>query len=110
MKYQKKKIFDSISDAKLQNKRDLLNDYKLLRYRLGDIPKMVDFLKYNSRDPIQFVEYSKSYIEFVNMAEDKFNINLNQKDLKLLQISKNINNGSSIFDVYLLKLLVEEKI
>ena len=106
----KKKIFESISNAKLQIKRNLVNDYKLLKYRLGRYPMMINFLEYKSRDPIQFIEYSKSYLEFVNSVENNFSINLNQSFIKLLQvISKDINNGNSLFDVYLLKILTEEK-
>ncbi len=106
----KKRIFDSISDAKLQNKRNLVNDYKLLKYRLGRYPMMIDFLEYKSRDPIQFVEYSKSYLEFINMVESDFSHNLNPINLKLLQtISRDINNGNSFLEAFILKILCEEK-
>ena len=33
----KKKIFDSISNANLQTKRELINDYRLMKYKLEDI-------------------------------------------------------------------------
>ncbi len=106
----KKRIFDSISSANLQTKRNLLNDYKLLKYRLGRIPMMVDFLENNSRDPIQFVTYSNSYLEFVRSVEKDFNVFLESSNLKLLQIlSRDINNGSSFLEVFVLQIISEEK-
>ncbi len=108
----KKKIFDSISNANLQTKRELINDYRLMKYKLGRYPMMMDFFNNNSRDPIQFVNHSNSYLEFLNMVEDNFQVNLNYKNLKLLQIiSQFLNNGKSILDVYLLQILcIEETI
>ena len=108
----KKKIFESISNANLQTKRELINDYRLMKYKLGRYPMMMDFFNNNARDPIQFVNHSNSYIEFLNMVEDDFQIDLNFKNLKLLQIfSQFLNNGKSILDVYLIKILcIEERI
>ena len=108
----KKKIFESISNANLQTKRELINDYRIMKYKLGRYPMMMDFFNNNARDPIQFVKHSKSYIEFLNMVEDDFQIDLNFKNLKLLQIfSQFLNNGKSILDVYLIKILcIEERI
>lgn len=106
----KRKIFESISDANLQTKRNLLKDYKSLKNRIGRIPMMVDFLLNNSRDPIQFVNYSKSYLEFVKSVEKEFDIFLNSLNLKLLQIfSRDINNGRSFLEVFVLKIISEEK-
>ena len=106
----KQKIFDSISNSNLQTKKDLIKDYQILKSRIGRIPTMVDFLENNSRDPIQFVTYSNSYFEFVKSVEKDFDINLDPSNLKLLEIfSRDINNGLSFFDVFLIKVIIEEK-
>lgn len=106
----KQKIFDSISNSNLQTKKDLIKDYQILKSRIGRIPTMVDFLETNSRDPIQFVTYSNSYFEFVKSVEKDFDINLDPSNLKLLEIfSRDINNGLSFFDVFLIKVIIEEK-
>ncbi len=42
-------------------KKDLVNDYKLLKTRLGRMPMMMDFLQTDLRDPFSFVNYAKSY-------------------------------------------------
>ena len=56
----KKKIFESISNANLQTKRELINDYRLMKYKLGRYPMMMDFFNNNARDPIHFVNHSNS--------------------------------------------------
>lgn len=103
------RIFESISNTNLQKKSELVQDYKLLKLKLGNIPKMTDFLEYESRDPYQFVEYSKSYLNFVNMVEDdKFKVNNDEK--KILEIySQYLNNGTSIEDVILLKNIINHR-
>ena len=60
----KEKIYASIDATNLQTKKELLNDYKLIRFRLGRPPMMMDFVNQNSRDPYQYVEYSKSFYNF----------------------------------------------
>ena len=52
------KIFDSINATNLNRKRDLLQDYLLLKARIGKVPMMMDFIESDSRDPFSFVEYS----------------------------------------------------
>ena len=106
----KRKIFESISDANLQTRRALFNDYKLLKNRLGRTPMMLDFLENKSRDPIQFVTYAKSYLDFLNLVEKDFDIFLDPTNLKLLQIlSGDINNGCSFLDVFILKIISQDK-
>lgn len=86
-KIAKEKIFESIDKAKLQNKKDLTNDYKLLKFKIGKIPMMVDFLKYGSRNPNGFVETFKSYYNFINIVENKLPENvLNDKEIKMLEL------------------------
>ena len=103
----RERIFESISNANLKKKSELVQDYKLLKLRLGRIPQMTDFLEYESRDPYQFVDYSKSYLNFVNMVEeDSYKVNNDEK--KILEIySQFLNNGTSIEDVFLLRNIIE---
>ena len=43
----KKRIFESINSQNLQQRTDLKNDYLLLKYQLGRVPMMLDFVKKN---------------------------------------------------------------
>jgi hypothetical protein len=57
----REKIFEAIDAANMQMRRDLVNDYTLLKFKLGRSPMMVDFINHGSRDPYLYVNYSRSY-------------------------------------------------
>ena len=102
----KDKIFESIDSANMQMKKDLVQDYNLLKRKMGRIPMMNDFIDHGSRDPQLYVNYSKSYFNFVAGQED-FNGRINEKQKKLLELFSNeINNSKRIEETILLKNLI----
>ncbi len=106
------RIYKSIDSSNMQLKKDLINDYKLLKYRLGHIPMMMDFINNKFRDPFTYVNYSKSYLNFVlnmeNTIRNDFGSNL--RELKLLEyLYLEINNSKRIEETLILKLLLEEQ-
>ncbi|WP_299015290.1 DUF3427 domain-containing protein [uncultured Polaribacter sp.] len=104
----KEKIFKSIDSANMRLLSDLKKDYNLMKYRLGRVPMMVDFLKNKSRDPFLFVNYSKSYYNFVLKADKDFNAVLSKKQVELLELfSREINNAKRVEESYILKYLVQ---
>lgn len=106
----KEKIFQSIDSANMQLLSDLKKDYNLLKYKLGRIPMMMDFIEHGSRDPYLFVNYSNSYYNFIVKVEKDFISDLNLQQIKLLELfSKEINNGKRIEDSLILKLIINEK-
>ena len=109
-KISKDKIFQAIDSANMQTKKDLVNDYRLLKFKLGHIPKMVDFLDHGSRDPQLYVNYSKSYYNFLKSIGEAFTDALTSDQEKLLEVfSCEINNTKRIEDSLLLKHLIEHK-
>ena len=58
-KITKEKIYSSIDATNMQVKKDLVKDYDLLKFKLGHKPSIIDFIEHGSRDPFQFVTYSK---------------------------------------------------
>ncbi|WP_158961377.1 DUF3427 domain-containing protein [Myroides fluvii] len=106
----KEKIYEAIATANMSTLSDLKKDYQLLKFRLGRIPLMVDFLAYESRDPFQFVVYSKSYYNFVVRVDDTFEPELDESSIDLLMLfSREINNAKRVEESYLLKILLEQK-
>ena len=104
------KIFEAIDAANMQTKKDLVNDYKLLRFRLGRIPMMVDFIDYGLRDPQLFVNYSRSYFNFVSDIEDSLKECLNKNEKKLLELfSTEINNSKRVEESIILKAIILNK-
>ena len=109
-KVSKEKIFEAIDTANMQLKKDLVKDYTLLKYRLGRIPKMIDFIDHGSRDPQLYVDYSKSYFNFVSSQEDSLSDKLNSFELKLLELFSNeINNSKRVEESIILRELIEKR-
>ena len=109
-KISKEKIFESIDSSNLQTKKSLDSDYNLLKYKIGSIPKMMDFIKYDSRDPFQYVEYSKSYHEYLMKTEQGFESSLSKDQRDLLSFfSKEINNSKRIEESVILRELLLNK-
>lgn len=104
----KKKIFDSIDSANMKILTDLKKDYFLLKYKLGRIPMMMDFIEHGSRDPLLYLEYSKSFLNFVCKVEKDFNHSFPQQSVKLLEFFSNeINNGKRVEESLLLNELLQ---
>ena len=98
----KEKIFSAIDSANMQMKKDLESDYKLLKFKLGRIPMMKDFIEHGSRDPFSSVNYSKSYFIFLLNIEDELKGKLSKEQTDLLELfSGEINNGKRLEESYL---------
>lgn len=103
----KERIFKSIDTANLRLLADLKRDYKLLKFKLGRVPFMMDFIEYGGRDPFSFVEYSKSYYNFISKIETDLDLILNKKAITYLEyFSKEINNSKRVEESIILKYLI----
>ncbi len=105
----KERIYASIDSAKLQLLTDLKIDYNNLKSRIGRIPMMMDFVKNDAREPFSFIEYSKSYFNFINKVDISFEKSLDKKLSELLELfSKEINNAKRIEESLILKELLDK--
>jgi superfamily II DNA or RNA helicase/HKD family nuclease len=104
----KERIFQSIDSANMQLFKDLEKDYNLLKFKLGRIPMMMDFIEHGSRDPFLFVDYSKSFYNFFVKVEKTEKSELTIKQLNLLELfSKEINNSKRLEESLIIKFLIE---
>jgi superfamily II DNA or RNA helicase/HKD family nuclease len=104
----KDKIFQSIDLSNIQTKKNLIEDFALLRAKIGRIPKMCDFLLHGERDPFQYITEYKSYYAFLlNMNENVAQIDLGSLNL-LAFLSKEVLNPIRWVDVFLFKKLIIE--
>lgn len=104
----KEKIFQSIDSANMQLFADLKKDYNLLKFKLGRIPMMMDFIEHGSRDPYLYVNYVNSYYNFIVKVEKEYKSDLSIKQIKLLELfSKEINNSKRVEESLIIKLLIE---
>ncbi|RYZ79069.1 MAG: DEAD/DEAH box helicase, partial [Proteobacteria bacterium] len=105
-KISRDRIFESITNSNLQTKKDLVNDYKLVKYRIGRPPLMVDFLNQNGRDPYQYVIYSRSYYNFLLDVEAGTPVLSQRVKVIFESLAKEVNNGKKIQDSIALFLLL----
>ena len=104
----KEKIFESIDSANMQLFADLKKDYNLLKYKLGKVPMMMDFIEHGSRDPYLYVNKFNSYFNFIVKIEKEYNSELSNEQVKLLELfSKEINNAKRIEECLIIKLLID---
>jgi len=105
----RERIYAAIDTANLSKKKDLVKDYELLKYKLGRIPTMVDFLEHGSRDPELFVDYNKSYYNFIKGIDPNVTYSLNSRHSKVLELFSNeINNAIRVEESIILIYLIEQ--
>jgi superfamily II DNA or RNA helicase len=105
----KEKIFEAIDQANMQLRRDLINDYNLLKYKIGRSPMMTDFLEHGSRDPFLFVSNSKSYFNFVASVEEEYTAKISPLEASLLQfLSLEVNNAKRVEESLILQQLIRK--
>ena len=105
-KIAREQIFASIDTVKLNNKKGLTEDFNLLRFRLGRLPLMIDFIQNESRDPYQYIEYSGSLLGFTNTIEN--NMSVPKAQLKLLEyLSKHVCDGIRLEEGVILSSAIE---
>jgi superfamily II DNA or RNA helicase/HKD family nuclease len=105
----KARIYKAIDSANLGTKRDLVDDYRQLKYKLGNEPLMMDFINHGSRDPFSYVEYSKSLFSFSESLDSTPSGVLSGEEKKLLEVvSCDINNGKRVGESIVLKELLEK--
>ena len=106
----KERIFQSIDSANMQLFADLKKDYNLLKFKLGRIPMMMDFIEHGSRDPYLYINYSNSpnsYFDFIKKVENNTSIELPQNEVKLLKLfAKEINNSKRAEESLIIQILI----
>ncbi len=101
------RIYESINKMSTTLKM-LTEKYCLLKERLGRIPSIVDFYLNGEIDPMLFVDYAKSYDQFVRKVDKEYTISFTDDEEKVLEyVSNIIMNGKRIHELLMLKMLIE---
>lgn len=106
----KQKIFDAIDSKKnLLGFKELKEKYLLMKYRLGRVPMMCDFLEQGDVDPYAFTAQVKgSYYDFLQRCDSENAKDMNPKQMKHLRFySQEILNGKRVEEIVLLGMLRE---
>jgi superfamily II DNA or RNA helicase/HKD family nuclease len=107
-KITKERIFQSIDSANMSLFTELKKDYNLLKFKLGRIPMMMDFIEHGSRDPYLYVNYSNSYFNFIRRVEQNISMEMTPYELNLLELfAKEINNAKRVEESLMIKMLIQ---
>lgn len=105
----KEKIFNSIDTGKLQEKRRLVEDYKILKGKIGRIPTMVDFLNHGERDPYQYITQYKSYYSFLLGMKESIPQITDYEERIVSFLSGEILNPVRFIEIHLVQTLLNFK-
>ncbi len=93
----------------MATKKALVEEYQLLKFKLGRSPMMMDFVSHGSRDPFSFVAYSGSYYHFVASVEQTLEWSLSVEEKAHLEFySKELGNGKRIEELLLIDELIKK--
>lgn len=99
-------IFNSISDSNLTELKILREAYVELKNRLNRIPQMLDFIEFDSIDPLVFVDKHSSYYHFLQKIKETVPSLSEQEQKYLTMLSAEILNGKRKHEIVLLELLL----
>ena len=105
----KKRIFESIDVANFNDIKLIKESYNNLKQKIGRVPSLGDFDKYNSIDPLRIFDNKSlgSYYKFLKKYEKSYDIKLNEIESKFIEfISKKLASGKRPHELLLIKLLV----
>lgn len=108
----KKKIFESIDSTNFNAVKLIQENYFNLKQKIGTIPNLLDFDKYESIDPLIIFDNNSlgSYYKFLNKYDKEYKIKLNPSEELFIEfISKKLSSGKRIHELLLLKLALDDK-
>lgn len=102
----RKRIFESIDSAKFNSSKIIVNAYNDLKYRLGRIPRLMDFEEYGSIDVLLMFNNNnfKSYHTFLKKNEKEYNVSFTPLMEKMLEfMSRKFASGKRIHELIIFK-------
>ena len=108
----RKKIFTAIDNANFSDIQLIKENYQNLKNKLGRIPYLADFDKYGEIDVLRIFDNKSlgSYYMFLKKYEKEYKISLSEECEQIIEfISKKLASGKRIYELVLLKLLLDGK-
>ena len=107
-KISENKIFEAINCNNLQDKKTLYDEYNFLKYKIGKIPLMMDFIRFGNIDPMVYANFIKStYYNYIKAYDVDYVESLSEKHYNFLEYcTKEIVMSKRLEDSYILKELI----
>lgn len=107
----KKRILDSIDTAKTNDAALLKESYRILKNKLGRIPRLTEYKDHNGIDPVKFFMTPKyrSYYSFLRDNEDSYQVRLTPRAEAMVNyLSSKLGAAKRIEECVLLKLALQD--
>ncbi|WP_315115526.1 DEAD/DEAH box helicase [uncultured Clostridium sp.] len=108
----KKKIFESIDLANFNNIKLIKESYFNLKQKIGRIPSLSDFDKFDSIDPLRiFATELGSYYNFLKKYDKEYTVELNDLQALFIEfISKKLASGKRPHELIMIKNIIHNKV
>lgn len=104
----KESILKSLASTSLDSVQNIRSAYLDLKNRIGRIPQLIDFITYNSIDPMIIIDKYASYDEFIAKMEKTPQKVFSPYLDKILQfLMKELSNGKRLQEVLLIEELLK---
>lgn len=101
------KIFEKLDKAKLNDAKIIKQSYFGLKNKLGRIPELEDFEKYNAIDVVKIFDKYGSYHNFLARYDDEYVNKLDKnEELYLELVSSKYGSAKKVFEAEFLKILI----
>ncbi len=107
----KKKIYEAIDNVNFNSVKYIKDSYQNLKFRLGRIPKLMDFEEHDSMDMARIITNNSigSYYMFLVKYETEFEIRLNDIQKEMIEfISKKIALGKRLHELIVLEEILKK--
>lgn len=103
----KKRIFESINKM-TTTKKFLTDKYNQVKFKLGRIPTIIDYYKLGEVDPMLFINYAKTYDNFLRMVDKDYRIVFTEKEETILAfVSALVIDGKRPHELLMLKMMLD---
>ncbi|MDU1320717.1 MAG: DEAD/DEAH box helicase [Clostridium botulinum] len=108
----KKKIFESIDLANFNNIKLIKESYFNLKQKIGRIPSLSNFDKFDSIDPLRiFGTKLGSYYNFLKKYDKEYTVELNDLEALFIEfISKKLASGKRPHELIMIKNIIHNKV
>lgn len=105
----KNRVFNAIKRSNLTDMKILRDAYIELKNRLGEVPKLQDFITHNSLDPLVIVGKYVNYYRFLLKLKEIEPVLSSYEEQVITMLSQETLNGKRKHEILLLQLLLSEE-
>ena len=103
-----KRIFRALEEGRFAEAKLIRGEFEHLKQVLGRIPKLVDFDKNESIDPLLIIRKYGSYPAFLQKYDKDYQVHFDEQKLAILKaISIKLGSGKRLVDLEILRRLIE---